>query len=150
MGIIKRKKSLTADTPGRTEQLSGYFYVLILLFLTIGIVAIGYFSYRTYQHNYRDQVERNISTIADQKVDELVDWRAERLGDAFIFFKNPVFTSIDFSWPIAEMVLQHHERMNGSGYPQRFKGEDILYDQDVVSAERKAHEPKRTRQHPAR
>ena len=94
MGIIKRKKSLTADTPGRTEQLSGYSYVLIFLFLTIGIVAIGYFSYRTYQHNYRDQVERNISTIADQKVDALLNWRHERLGTASIFFKNPVFTSL--------------------------------------------------------
>lgn len=37
-----------------------------------------------------------------------------------------ILKGIDFSWPIAEMVLQHHERMDGSGYPQGLKGEEIL------------------------
>jgi PAS domain S-box-containing protein len=33
---------------------------------------------------------------------------------------------VAFPWPIASMILQHHERMNGSGYPQGLKGKDIL------------------------
>lgn len=33
---------------------------------------------------------------------------------------------IDFPWPVAEMVLQHHERVNGSGYPQHLSGQQIL------------------------
>lgn len=37
-----------------------------------------------------------------------------------------ILKGIDFSWPIAEMVLQHHERMDGSGYPRGLKGEEIL------------------------
>jgi len=37
-----------------------------------------------------------------------------------------ILKGIDFSWPIAQMVLQHHERMDGSGYPQGLKGEEIL------------------------
>ena len=37
-----------------------------------------------------------------------------------------ILKGIDFSWPIAEMVLQHHERMDGSGYPQGLKGDEIL------------------------
>ncbi len=37
-----------------------------------------------------------------------------------------ILKDIDFSWPIAQMVLQHHERMDGSGYPQGLKGEEIL------------------------
>ncbi|MBI4808252.1 MAG: HD domain-containing protein [Nitrosomonadales bacterium] len=37
-----------------------------------------------------------------------------------------ILKGVDFSWPIAEMVLQHHERMDGSGYPQELKGEGIL------------------------
>jgi PAS domain S-box-containing protein len=37
-----------------------------------------------------------------------------------------ILKGVDFSWPIAEMVLQHHERVDGSGYPQGLKGEGIL------------------------
>ncbi len=37
-----------------------------------------------------------------------------------------ILKGIDFSWPIAQMVLQHHERMDGSGYPLGLKGEEIL------------------------
>jgi PAS domain S-box-containing protein len=37
-----------------------------------------------------------------------------------------ILKGVDFSWPIAEMVLQHHERMDGSGYPRGLKGEEIL------------------------
>ena len=28
-------------------------------------------------------------------------------------------------WPVAEMILQHHERIDGSGYPQGLKGDEI-------------------------
>lgn len=37
-----------------------------------------------------------------------------------------ILKGVDFSWPIAEMVLQHHERMDGSGYPRGLRGEEIL------------------------
>jgi HD-GYP domain-containing protein (c-di-GMP phosphodiesterase class II) len=37
-----------------------------------------------------------------------------------------ILKGVDFSWPIAGMVLQHHERMDGSGYPQGLKGDEIL------------------------
>jgi PAS domain S-box-containing protein len=37
-----------------------------------------------------------------------------------------ILKSIDFPWPIAEMMLQHHERMDGSGYPHGLQGEEIL------------------------
>lgn len=33
---------------------------------------------------------------------------------------------IDFPWPVAEIVHQHHERLDGSGYPRRLKGGEIL------------------------
>ena len=44
-----------------------------------------------------------------------------------------ILRDIDFSWPLAEMVLQHHERMNGSGYPQGLKGEDILLEARILA-----------------
>jgi PAS domain S-box-containing protein/putative nucleotidyltransferase with HDIG domain len=36
-----------------------------------------------------------------------------------------ILKDIDFDWPVADIVLQHHERMDGSGYPRGLKGEDI-------------------------
>ncbi|MBA3022562.1 MAG: GAF domain-containing protein [Gammaproteobacteria bacterium] len=37
-----------------------------------------------------------------------------------------ILKDIDFQWPVAEMVLQHHERMDGSGYPQGLQGDAII------------------------
>ncbi len=37
-----------------------------------------------------------------------------------------ILKGIDFPWPIAEIVLQHHERLDGSGYPRHLEGDDIL------------------------
>jgi PAS domain S-box-containing protein/putative nucleotidyltransferase with HDIG domain len=36
-----------------------------------------------------------------------------------------ILRTIEFPWPIAEIVLEHHERINGSGYPAGLKGEGI-------------------------
>lgn len=40
---------------------------------------------------------------------------------------HEIISGIEFPWPLAEMVLQHHERLDGTGYPQGLKGEDILF-----------------------
>jgi len=37
-----------------------------------------------------------------------------------------ILKQIEFPWPVAEIVLQHHERINGSGYPRGLSDEDIL------------------------
>ena len=39
---------------------------------------------------------------------------------------------VHFPWPIAEVVLQHHERINGSGYPGRLKDKDILLEAKIL------------------
>jgi len=39
---------------------------------------------------------------------------------------------IDFPWPVAEMVLQHHERIDGSGYPQGLEGKEILLESRIM------------------
>ena len=44
-----------------------------------------------------------------------------------------ILKSIDFPWPIAQMVLQHHERLDGSGYPQALKGDQILLEARIVA-----------------
>lgn len=44
-----------------------------------------------------------------------------------------VLKTVDFPWPVAEVVLQHHERLNGSGYPQGLKGEEILLEAKIIA-----------------
>ncbi len=39
---------------------------------------------------------------------------------------HEILKGIKFSWPIAEMAHQHHERVDGTGYPDGLKGDDIL------------------------
>ena len=44
-----------------------------------------------------------------------------------------VLKDVNFPWPVAEVARQHHERMDGSGYPQGLKGEAILLEARIVS-----------------
>lgn len=37
-----------------------------------------------------------------------------------------IIANIDFPWPLADMVHQHHERVDGSGYPRGLRGKEIL------------------------
>ncbi len=43
-----------------------------------------------------------------------------------------ILKSIDFPYPIAQIVLQHHERLNGSGYPNNLKGDEILLEAKII------------------
>jgi PAS domain S-box-containing protein len=44
-----------------------------------------------------------------------------------------ILKDIDFPWPVAKVILQHHERMDGSGYPEGLKGGAILLEARIVS-----------------
>ena len=41
--------------------------------------------------------------------------------------------NVTFPWPLADVALQHHERMDGSGYPQGLKGDAILLEARIMS-----------------
>ena len=43
-----------------------------------------------------------------------------------------ILKSIDFPWPIAEIVLQHHERLDGSGYPRGLKDGEIRTEARII------------------
>jgi PAS domain S-box-containing protein/putative nucleotidyltransferase with HDIG domain len=44
-----------------------------------------------------------------------------------------ILSKLDFPWPIARMILEHHERMDGSGYPQGLKGGDVLLQSRILA-----------------
>jgi putative two-component system response regulator len=44
-----------------------------------------------------------------------------------------ILRSIEFPWPLAEIVLQHHERLDGSGYPQGLKGDRIMLEARILA-----------------
>ena len=37
-----------------------------------------------------------------------------------------ILEKIEFPWPVTQAILQHHERLNGSGYPAGLSGDDII------------------------
>jgi len=43
-----------------------------------------------------------------------------------------ILKGIDFPWPLAEIVLQHHERLDGSGYPHKLAGDKILLEARIL------------------
>ena len=44
-----------------------------------------------------------------------------------------ILKTIEFPWPIAQIIFQHHERMDGSGYPQGLSGEEIIVEARVLA-----------------
>jgi len=43
-----------------------------------------------------------------------------------------ILKGIDFKWPVADIVLQHHERLNDSGYPYNLHGDQILLEARII------------------
>jgi HD-GYP domain-containing protein (c-di-GMP phosphodiesterase class II) len=44
-----------------------------------------------------------------------------------------ILKSIDFPWPVGKMILQHHERLDGSGYPGGISGDDIILEARIIA-----------------
>ncbi len=45
---------------------------------------------------------------------------------------HDILKDIEFPWPVAQIVLQHHEKMDGSGYPNGLKGDEILIEARIL------------------
>ncbi len=48
-------------------------------------------------------------------------------------FGYDILKNVEFPWRVADIVLQHHERMDGSGYPQGVSGDDILLQARILA-----------------
>jgi len=56
----------------------------------------------------------DVLDISKVEAGELIEGHAQASHD--------VLKGVEFPWPVAEIALQHHERMDGSGYPQGLMG----------------------------
>jgi len=78
----------------KTGRRAGYVFILIFVLLAVGIVAAGAHYCRKYERNFRVEVELQLSSIAELKVNELTRYRQERLADAAVFYKNAAFSAL--------------------------------------------------------
>ncbi len=44
-----------------------------------------------------------------------------------------ILKPVEFPWPISKIVFQHHERLNGTGYPQKLHDKDILIESKILA-----------------
>jgi putative two-component system response regulator len=44
-----------------------------------------------------------------------------------------IMVDVAFPWPVAQMILQHHERFDGTGYPQGLKGDEIIQEAQILA-----------------
>jgi putative nucleotidyltransferase with HDIG domain len=47
---------------------------------------------------------------------------------------NDILINIEFPYPVAEIIYQHHERIDGSGYPRGLKGDQIAIEARIIGA----------------
>lgn len=46
---------------------------------------------------------------------------------------HDIIKNVEFPWPVAEMILQHHEKLDGSGYPNGVKGDRICLGARIIA-----------------
>ena len=57
-------------------------------------------------------------------------WKAIHLHPSMGY---KILKSVHFPWPIATMILQHHEKLDGSGYPSGLMGDDIILESRIIT-----------------
>ncbi len=48
-------------------------------------------------------------------------------------FGHDILRGVPFDWPITQIIYQHHERLDGSGYPQGLRGDEIMLEARIVA-----------------
>jgi len=69
-------------------------FLFVFILLVIGLGVIGYISYQNYETQFRSQVGKQLSVIAELKVSQLEYWRKERMADAATMYRNPAFSAL--------------------------------------------------------
>lgn len=70
--------------------------------------------------------------------DQILSKRGELNAEEFSLVQThpqiayDILKNLEFPWPVAQTVLQHHERVDGSGYPNQLAGEDIILEARIL------------------
>ena len=73
-------------------------FILVFLLFAAGIGVAGYRYYHYAKEHLKHESQKDLSVIADLKIDEITKWRKERLGDANLVFKNPFIAPSIHQW----------------------------------------------------
>jgi PAS domain S-box-containing protein len=85
---------MSGISPDRVNgQRVRYLLVILFVIMTVAILVTSYVYYQNYEEHYKLEIDHQLTAISDLKVNELVNWRTERLSDAGTFFHNPLFSS---------------------------------------------------------
>jgi hypothetical protein len=93
-GRHRRKQTADMNSSHPAERRAERGLMLAFAVMSLGIVMGGVFYYRHYERQFRDEAELKLAAVANLKVDELVQYRKERLEDANNFYNNSMFSGL--------------------------------------------------------
>ena len=102
------------------------FVVFALLLLGIGLV--DYVFYRAQTDAIKEQAQQQLSAIADLKVQQITNWRKERLGDAYVLRENVFVRAAVADWLRLGLDSEQREQINAwlQSYVTRFDYREAL------------------------
>jgi PAS domain S-box-containing protein len=92
VGFVLLGTAVTAAA-GRVETA---FFVVAMIFTVLsgGIITVGYLSYKHYERNHQSGAELQLAAVADLKINELTQWRKDRLSDGYSLCRNSAFSML--------------------------------------------------------
>jgi signal transduction histidine kinase len=98
LGGSGQENRRATDLPPKSTEAPGprvgLAVLVMFILLAAGILTTGWLYYRNYQKQFKTGIERELSAIADLKVEDLTQYRKERLEDGFIFSQNAPFAAL--------------------------------------------------------
>ncbi len=94
LSLAKRQFSENNQSSEHKSTQASFLLAIVFALLASGIVLIGYNYYLNYEKQFRVEAEKQLLTIADLKVSELLQWRKERLSNANVLHKNINFSTL--------------------------------------------------------
>ena len=87
-----------AQQRNRTQQIPDWVLIGLFVLITLALIIGGYLFYRSQTQQIRARQIDDLQTIAELKIDQFVQWRMERLGDARSNSSNPFLRKAVINW----------------------------------------------------